>query len=141
MSNDRPSDEGRLLQLVYYGYVAASGIARALPERWIYRVAALIGSIAAKRSKKRHQVARNLSRVTGHDPGSREIAALVEEAFRSYARYWLETFRLVREDKKFFLDRVLWVGVENMAGAVAEGGAIVVVGHLGNWDAAGASAG
>ncbi|HYI46335.1 MAG TPA: hypothetical protein VE174_12830, partial [Actinomycetota bacterium] len=47
----------------------------------------------------------------------------------------------VREDKKFFLDRVLWVGVENMAGAVAEGGAIVVVGHLGNWDAAGASAG
>ncbi|MEA2446382.1 MAG: phosphatidylinositol dimannoside acyltransferase, partial [Actinomycetota bacterium] len=141
MSNERPADEGRLLQLVYYGYVVGSAVARALPERWIYRIADVLGSIAAKRSKKRHQVARNLSRVTRYDADSREVETLVEEAYRSYARYWLETFRLVRETKEFFLQRVEWVGKENLRDAVRSGGAIVVVSHLGNWDAAGASAG
>jgi KDO2-lipid IV(A) lauroyltransferase len=69
------------------------------------------------------------------------VQELVEEAYRSYARYWLETFRLVRETKSFFLQRVEWVGKQNMRDAVRAGGAVVVVSHLGNWDAAGASAG
>ena len=66
--------------------------------------------------------------------------ALVRESFTSYARYWLETFRLVREDAAFFLDRFRADGEENIAAVMREHGkgAIVVVGHLGNWDAAGA---
>ena len=61
------------------------------------------------------------------------------ESYRSYARYWLETFRLVREGKEFFLERFQATGAENLDGVLARGkGAVVVVGHLGNWDAAGA---
>ncbi|MGH2736088.1 MAG: phosphatidylinositol mannoside acyltransferase, partial [Actinomycetota bacterium] len=58
---------------------------------------------------------------------------------RSYARYWLETFRLVREGPEFFLERFVCNGADNLDGVLARGkGAVVLVGHLGNWDAAGA---
>jgi KDO2-lipid IV(A) lauroyltransferase len=135
----RPPGEGRLLQLVYYGYVAGSGLARALPERWVYALAQRAGGLAATRSKRSAQVARNLSRIVGAPPDSEIVRALVVDAYRSYARYWLETFRLVREGRDFFLDRFRGIHEEHMDKALAEGkGVVVVVGHLGNWDAAGA---
>ena len=77
-------------------------------------------------------------RITGLPPG-RELDGMVVEAFRSYARYWLETFRLVREGREFFLERFVCERADRIDAVVARGkGAIVVVGHLGNWDAAGA---
>lgn len=64
---------------------------------------------------------------------------LVVAAYRSYARYWLETFRLVREGREFWLERFGAVNDDKLDEALARGkGAVVVVGHLGNWDAAGA---
>lgn len=64
---------------------------------------------------------------------------MVAEAYRSYARYWLETFRLVREGREFWLERVRSPSARKLDAALARGqGAVVVVGHLGNWDAAGA---
>jgi KDO2-lipid IV(A) lauroyltransferase len=136
----RPADEGRALQLVYYAFVAASAVAKWMPERMIYRAAEVLGSWAATFAKKRKRVVeRNLSRVTGLPPDSEEVQRLTEEAFRSYARYWLETFRLVREDREFFRDRFRSETEENVWSRVKDGrGVIVVVGHLGNWDAAGA---
>jgi KDO2-lipid IV(A) lauroyltransferase len=135
----RPPDEGRLLQLVYYGYVAFSAFARALPENVSYGLAQWLGGIASKRSKRRPVVARNIARVTGKDPDSAEVQELVTQAYRSYARYWLETFALVRESREFFLDRFRSTTGHKLDEMTARGkGAIVVVGHLGNWDAAGA---
>lgn len=136
----RPPGEGRLLQLVYYGYVLGSALARALPERAVYNIADAIGAFAARRSKKRATVAGNLALVTGQPPDSREVQELVTAAYRSYARYWLETFRLVREGREFFLERFEGKGEENIDAVMAAygKGAIVAVGHLGNWDAGGA---
>lgn len=139
MRTKRPPDEGRLLQSVYYAYVAFSRLALALPEPVAYGLARIAGSIAARVSRKRSVVARNLARISGHPPDSPELQKLVVEAYRSYARYWLETFRLVREGREFFLDRFRSIGDEHIDEMLARGkGAIVVVGHLGNWDAAGA---
>jgi len=136
---ERPPDEGRLIQLVYYAYVALSRLALALPERLAYGLARSIGGVAGRLSKKRSAVARNLSRITGEPLDSPRVRSLTVEVFRSYARYWLETFRLVREGREFFLERFQCDGQENLDGVLARGkGAIVVVGHLGNWDAAGA---
>ena len=136
---ERPPDEGRLIQLVYYGYVVLSRVALALPERIAYGLARWIGGFAARVSKKRSAVARNLARITGEPVESPRVRSLTVEVFRSYARYWLETFRLVREGRDFFLERFHCDGQENLDGVLARGkGAIVVVGHLGNWDAAGA---
>jgi len=136
---ERPSDEGRLIQLVYFGYVALSRASLALPERFAYGVADAAGGAAARISKKRAAVADNLARITGEPPDSARVQAMVVEAYKSYARYWLETFRLVREGRSFFLERFRATGQHNLDGVLARGkGAIVVVGHLGNWDAAGA---
>ena len=135
----RPDDEGPLLQLAYYGYVAGSRLALALPESWAYGIAHFAGGIAARRSRRRGQVAANLARITGEPAGSERVERLVVEAYRSYARYWLETFRLVREGREFWLERFGAVHGELMDEALARGkGVVIVVGHLGNWDAAGA---
>ena len=135
----RPPDEGRLIQGVYYAYVAFSALARAIPESLAYALAHVAGGISARRSKKRDVVAANLARITGAPAGSREVQKLVVDAYRSYARYWLETFRLVRESRDFFLERFLCDTAHNIDAVLSRGkGAVVAVGHLGNWDAAGA---
>lgn len=115
-------------------------MALAVPERLAYGIANRLGALQARlSSKKRSIVERNLERITGRPRDSRELQRLVVEAYRSYARYWLETFRLVRESKEFFVERFTCHGEENLDGVLARGkGALVVVGHLGNWDAAGA---
>ena len=135
----RPPGEGRLIQLVYYGYVGLSRLALALPEPVAYGLAKLVGGAAGRWSKKRSAVVSNLARITGEPADSATVRALTIETYRSYARYWLETFRLVREGRDFFLDRFECDGQDNLDGVLARGkGAVVVVGHLGNWDAAGA---
>ena len=135
----RPPGEGRLIQLVYYAYVAGSALVRAMPESFAYGAARVLGTFAARRSKKRPVVAKNLARITGKAPDSPEVRKLVVEAYRSYARYWLETFRLVREGPEFFLDRFRARNEHLIPEMVnAHGGCIIVVTHLGNWDAAGA---
>ena len=135
----RPAGEGRLIQLVYYAYVAGSALARAIPERAAYGLAHRAGGLWTRLSKKRREVVRrNLMRITGL-PSGPELDEMVVEAFRSYARYWFETFRLVREGPEFFLERFICEREDRLDAVVARGkGAIVVVGHLGNWDAAGA---
>jgi phosphatidylinositol dimannoside acyltransferase len=140
VTDRRPEDEGRLLQLVYYAYVGFSRVALALPEPVAYGLARVSGTVAARISKRKRTVAANLARITGEPATSPHVQKLVVEAYRSYARYWLETFRLVREGKEFFLDRFrCTIGEEHLDGVLARGkGAVVVVGHLGNWDAAGA---
>lgn len=136
---DRPADESGLLQLVYYAYVAGSALARAVPEPMAYGLARWLGALGARFSKKRGIVAKNLARITGERADSPRVQELVVDAYRSYARYWLETFRLVREDKAFFLDRFRAKNEHKLGEMVDRyGGCIVVVTHLGNWDAAGA---
>lgn len=143
--SSRPPDEGRLLQLVYYLYVVFSVVARWMPERLAYGVANLVGTMQARRAGKKGkttQIERNLARVTGLPIGSDELYAVVAEAHRSYARYWLETFRAVRVDAQFFLARTTDTNAENIDKMLARGkGAVILIGHCGNWDAAGAWAG
>jgi KDO2-lipid IV(A) lauroyltransferase len=135
----RPPDEGRLIQLVYHAYVLGSALARAIPERFAYALGRGLGSLGARFSKKKAVVARNLARITGEREDSPRVRKLVVEAYRSYTLYWLETFRSVREDRAFFLDRFRSRNEHLLARMVDEhGGCIIVVTHLGNWDAAGA---
>lgn len=78
MPGKRPPDEGRLIQLVYYGYVGFSLLARWLPERAAYGIAHLAGNLQARRARgKGSQVERNLARITGLPIGSDELHAVV----------------------------------------------------------------
>ena len=134
-------EEGLVPALVYLAYVTGSRLAVALPERPAYATAHLLGAVAGRvPSRKRRVVARNLQRVTGAPAGSAELRRVVIAAYRSYARYWLETFRLVHAPRSFFLERFTCHNVDRLDSVRAAhgGAALVVIAHLGNWDAAGA---
>jgi phosphatidylinositol dimannoside acyltransferase len=131
-------EEGLRLHLVYLMYVGGARLAGALPESFAYRVARVAGACAARTSvKKRKVVASNLARVVGRSPDSKEVRALVVKAYESYARYWLEAFRLAAQPPQLFLERFICDGVERLD-ELAGRGAVLVIPHTGNPDAAGA---
>jgi KDO2-lipid IV(A) lauroyltransferase len=100
-------------------------VARGLPRR--------IGRIwsRAAPTAQREQVVRNLTRVLGRAPE----AALVEEAFVSYARYWLDAFRLHRMDVEEVIRTASSVGLHHVDRIRDSGsGGILATAHLGSWD-------
>jgi lauroyl/myristoyl acyltransferase len=85
----------------------------------------------------RRVVEENLSRVLGRDPGSDLVRSTAREAFRSYARYWFDTFHARVLSAEEIERRVKCVGEEHLAGAAEEGrGGVLALPHLGNWDIA-----
>ncbi|HEY9475370.1 MAG TPA: phosphatidylinositol mannoside acyltransferase, partial [Mycobacteriales bacterium] len=81
----------------------------------------------------------NLRRVVGPDISEPELDRLTRRAVRSYARYWLETFRLpvmARDRVAARVDRDCQ-GAEHIDRARAEGrGVVLVLPHMGNYDVA-----
>ena len=124
--------------MTYFAFVSGARLARLLPERLAYGTAHAGGVLWERLGgARRATVETNLARITGESPGSPRLERLVREAFKSYARYWLETFRLVEQDRRFFLERFHCAGEGHLAEVLGRGsGGVIVVGHLGNWDAA-----
>lgn len=119
-------------------YRSAAGLARVLPEPVVRPMAAGAGALAALILRQRRQmVRRHLRRVLGPGVGPAELRRAVRRSFVSYARYWLDTFRL--SSRSLAQLRVDVEGVEHVEAAVAAGrGVVVATAHLGAWDAGGA---
>lgn len=123
------------------GYAAGWGVVKGLPKgvsrRW-FRAAADAATV--RNGKGPRQLRKNLRRVVGPAMSELRMDALVGEALRSYARYWLETFTLETMDHRAVLDsfEANNTGTENLDAALAAGrGAILALPHSGNWDASG----
>ena len=131
--------ETRRERLVYAAWGSVERLGMTLPEfvgRPLFDSVGLAAFHLA--SKPRRVVAGNLSRVLGRDPGSPLVQAATKQAFRSYARYWYDTFhaRVIPDEE--FLARQVFEGREHLEAALEQGrGAIVALPHLGNWDTAG----
>lgn len=68
-----------------------------------------------------------------------ELDALVEAGMRSYMRYWCDAFRLPDRSPQDLAKRVRCEGEAAARADIADGkGLILFLGHLGNWDTAGA---
>ncbi|HTJ33994.1 MAG TPA: phosphatidylinositol mannoside acyltransferase [Dactylosporangium sp.] len=133
------------MNLVELGYGAAFNLLPKLPWglTWpLFSAAASAGSRGYRRGKPGKgtaTLAKNLRRVVGPQMPEQEFQRLLERALRSYARYYLEAFRLPRRSKEqilrgFRLERGELLG-QNVAAGV---GSVVALPHAGNWDAAGA---
>jgi KDO2-lipid IV(A) lauroyltransferase len=134
------SEEERLSERISYGaFVTAERAAMLLPEfvgRRLFDVAGLAAFHLA--SGARRVVADNLGRVLGRPLDSPVVRATTKDAFRSYARYWYDTFRIRVLSEEEFRSRVRFVGLENIERARGAGrGAVIALPHLGNWDVAG----
>jgi lauroyl/myristoyl acyltransferase len=84
------------------------------------------------------QLAKNLSRVRP-ELDANELNKLTRAGMRSYMRYWCEAFRLPKMNPEQINDRFELRGVELLDAALNSGtGALMIPGHMGNWDLAGA---
>jgi lauroyl/myristoyl acyltransferase len=125
-------------KLIGFGYSAAWGAVRALPlpvARALFRAAA----DRAYRSNGRgtQRLRGNLRHVAGEDMPD----TLVRDGLRSYARYWMEAFRLPSQTRRQFLDGFFMVpeSYQQLKQAVADGnGVVLALPHAANWDVAGA---
>jgi phosphatidylinositol dimannoside acyltransferase len=131
-----PPPETIRQRAVYWQYRAVWEAAARLPDGVARRLPARIGRVwfEAASTRQRRQVVRNLRRVAP-DASPRELRDLVREAYVSYARYWLDSFRLHTMDAAEVLAASLGEGLHH-ADAFRDSGAggVVATGHLGSWD-------
>ena len=113
-----------------------------MPESWA-RAAFMAGAgIAWRRQGHRVQVLEgNLRRVLGPDADGKELRTLSRAVMRSYARYYLEVFRLQVTPTQRIVDgmHTKGPGEENIFKNLKAGrGVVLALPHMGNFEQAGA---
>jgi len=123
---------------VAWGYFAGWRLVRSLPEKFAYRIFERIGRIALSRNGSRIQRLRsNLTRVCP-EKSAAEMDLLMQQAMRSYMRYWCDTFRSPDWTQERISQTVTVVREELLTGPMKQGtGVVVSLPHAGNWDHAG----
>jgi lauroyl/myristoyl acyltransferase len=93
------------------------------------------GRLAPGMARRRRLVAAHLGRLLGPELGERALAAAVDRAFASYARYWAESLRLPSLSPAEVAAGMTLRGFEHVEAALgAGGGVIVALPHLGGWE-------
>jgi KDO2-lipid IV(A) lauroyltransferase len=121
-------------------YRAGSAFVRAVPGPLANGFARLAGTVAVPfAGERRSQVERNLRRIHGADFGGLAMRRAVVETFVSYARYYVESFRLPGTSPEVLDAGIRYEGWEEVVAARDEKGtgAIVALPHLGPWEWAG----
>ncbi len=126
-------------RVAYLAYRGLSYPLRAMPRPLAGLVSETAGSALGHLTRERRQVvAANLRRVLGPDAGEEAVDAAVDAAFSSYARYWIESARLIDMSPRFVLSHVVIENYEAVLDAQAEGrGVILALPHLGSWEVGG----
>jgi phosphatidylinositol dimannoside acyltransferase len=115
-------------------------VARGLPEPAAMAVGGFAGRVMAAAAGDRvRMIERHLQRVHGGALSQPALDHAVRRAFASYARYWVESFRLPDTDLATLDARMSWQGLDVLDAALARGnGALIALPHLGGWDFGGA---
>lgn len=127
-----------ILDPVTAAYRAGAAVSRTLPRPLADLTARGLSRLAATTSKERRMlVARHLRRADPTLRGAR-LDRAVDATFDSYARYWVDSFRL----PQLTPEQVDWgfavQGYAHVADALAAGrGVVAVLPHLGGWEWAG----
>ena len=118
--------------------VAWRGV-RLLPETVAYRAFDRVADLVHRRDGRGVRRLRdNLARAVPGTDADR-LDELVRQAVRSYLRYWCDAFRLPEWDRERVVSTVRPVDDFHVRDALAAGrGVVTPLGHLGNWDHAGA---
>ena len=127
-------------QLIEVGYAAGWRLVRMLP----LSAARVLFERGADRAAKANgpgtqRLRHNLRMVVGPELPEAELDELVRAGLRSYARYWMEAFRLPSQSREDFRTDFDLVDAEEFHRVLGEGnGAILALPHMANWDAAAA---
>jgi lauroyl/myristoyl acyltransferase len=135
MSTATEDSETLVDQATALGYAAAWKLVKRLPEPVTSAGFRQLASAMLRRDGiPVQQLRANLQQVRPADG-----ATLVEAGVQSYLRYWHEAFRLPTWSAERIRDSFTLEGVEFLDAAVRDRtGAVMVPGHLANWDLGGA---
>jgi lauroyl/myristoyl acyltransferase len=125
----------------YSAYRAGAWVAQTLPFPAANALARLGGRLATVSMRgRRTMVERHQRRAAGGELTAAEVHERTRDTFDSYARYWLEIFRLPVDVRAGVISRYFDIdGFEHVEEAVAAGrGAVLALPHLGGWEWAGA---
>jgi KDO2-lipid IV(A) lauroyltransferase len=126
-------------RLVASAYAAGWRIVRMLPERVAYLTFSVIAQFVwLRQGRSVRQLEANLSRVL---PGASpfRMKSMSRKGMHSYMRYWCDAFRLPDWSRERLLATCRTEGDGPVRKTLAEGrGVVMALGHLGNWDHAGA---
>lgn len=132
-----PREEGLRLKASAVVWHVVWELVRLLPDRVAFGLASAVAlpfRLAA--GKQRRQVRANLARVSP-DASKEELDRQVVEAFRSYSRYYVESFRAADIPPQDISRRVTTEGFAHLDAVLDRGrGAIVLLAHHGSWDIA-----
>jgi KDO2-lipid IV(A) lauroyltransferase len=122
-------------QISVAGYKLASLVARVVPLSVLSGASLGVGSTLARAMKQnRAMVMRHLQRVDPNLSGKR-LDVATQQAFVSYTRYYLETFRLTSLSKQQIAQGHHVEGFEHIQDSVAKGkGTILALPHMGGWE-------
>ena len=126
-------------KMIVWGFRFADATAQALPE-WLGRlIFNRFGRLGGRLSKVGVPNAyANFAQVLGRPEDSEVVRATVREAIDRYAAYWYEACRISVMDEDDFNARMTTDGVEHIRADMEAGtGSVMVMPHMGNWDAAG----
>lgn len=145
MENESTAEENNSFgdRVSYYVYRTGSAVSRALPETFVLAVAEAAASVLSGRKggpgSRRDMIERHMRRVHGPEMDDLGIERLVRSAYRSYARYWVESFRLAGQEPGQLDANLSYEGLNYLEEAVGRGkGVIISLPHLGGWDYGGA---
>jgi phosphatidylinositol dimannoside acyltransferase len=125
-------------ELSELAFAAGWSAVRALPERAARTLFDLFADQAwVRHGRSVQQLERNLRRVVP-DASTRELRELSRAAARSYLRYWCEVFRLPDWSPERVVHGIRVDDQKYMTEALEQGGAVMSLPHMANWDHAGA---
>lgn len=121
--------------LVVFGYRSVAALARVTPKLVIALLTAvLVPVVTISMRKKRAIVSRHMRRIQPQ-LSERQIRRAVQKSYESYARYYIETFRLPLLNSKQIQSGVSIDGFEHIESGLKLGkGVILALPHLGGWE-------
>jgi len=128
-------------RLIAAGYSLGWGLVCRLPESWAQRGFEFFADLAWRRQGPSvRRLEANLVRVLGPDVDGKHLRAVSRLGMRSYARYWLEVFRLPVMPVTRLIEGMHAQGPfdEAFANLAVGRGVVFALPHMGNWDQAGA---
>jgi lauroyl/myristoyl acyltransferase len=121
------------------GYGAGWSLVRRMPEFVAYGVFDQLADAAWRRRGKGVERLRSNYATVRPELDPAELDALVRAGMRSYLRYWCDSFRLPDRSIDDLIHAVRVVGIDPVGAHLQSGrSAVIFLGHMGNWDLAGA---
>jgi len=127
---------GRRGRVTYAAYRGAAELAQVLPASVLTRLVTVAGRVARYPQPTHHRMALRHQRRIAPGTSDADLHRAVNGMWHSYARYWMEIFRLPVEVRAGnVVDHFTIAGFEHIEHGLTRGkGVILALPHLGGWE-------